>query len=449
MIMSPRDVWTGFVQAQGDDIRFLTNDNSCTAPALVDGGFTMPNIYREGADTGYIEIIGMGAALQGEAIYYDSEHVNGVPRACDRVRQNFFAGDNPVDYGDGVARNRGVISSSETRQPVHPVGDGNNYYQDTGNVLKVSYFIRSDANGTEFGDNAVHIANFMDGPSMTNQQVGVNEGDLQGFDHPDLNGGAPTSADGGFDPVVVTTPGGAEDPAGRGAYFALRNALGAPNVVNDWSGNEAGPFSVDTDWVITTPGQYLMTNLGEYINSLEGSNPGCLSGDPDEEYVSDPDDSDAGENCDFRDIPMVATVTVYDREEAGIIVQEGDLVVSPQPPGELVEDVLDREVNVVRWSAGGVLGADKTISVPTPEGAQFGWAAVSVTPNTHERAVCDFTGSLDPTFPYELDVECVDVDDNPPLVGFAAWQRNFDDQPDANFGRIVGHSYGAQLSSAD
>ena len=53
------------------------------------------------------------------------------------------------------------------------------------------------ASGTEFGNAAVHISDFLDGASITNQRQGINEGDLQGFDHPNLNGGAPTSFIGG------------------------------------------------------------------------------------------------------------------------------------------------------------------------------------------------------------------------------------------------------------
>ncbi|MEM9255503.1 MAG: hypothetical protein AAGA91_08645 [Pseudomonadota bacterium] len=430
VIMSPQDVWTGFVQADGEDIRFYTNDASCTAPALEAGGFlTMPDIYREGADEGYIEILGMGAADASQPISQAALHdSDGIPNDCARVRDNFFKGDTATDYGSGAnLTRRGTIESSITHQcltascpgPVTP-----NNYVDTGNVLKVSYFIKSDETGTEFGDNAVHIADMLDGPSMTNQQVGINEGDLQGFDHPNLDGGAPTS-------VLLPINGIA---ASDNRYEGLRAALGAGAVLNDWSGNATPLFSVDTDWVITTPGQYIMTNLIAYIDSLELGGPECNRGD-----AALPYDPVTGDNCDFRDIPMVATVTVYDREERGIVVQEGDLVVSPQPPGEIIQDVLDQEVNVLTWGVEPVLNSAKTISVPKPEGAQFGWASLSVTPNSEgDRAVCQFVTA--PGLP--LDVACTDVVNSaPPLVGFVAWQRNFGDQPDANFGRIVGHSY--------
>ena len=48
-------------------------------------------------------------------------------------------------------------------------------------------------------------------------------------------------------------------------------ALGADQVINDWSGAVNDLFTVDTDWVVTTPGQYLMTNQAGYIDSIEES----------------------------------------------------------------------------------------------------------------------------------------------------------------------------------
>ncbi len=61
---------------------------------------------------------------------------------------------------------------------------------DGDNALKVSYFLRDAASGTEFGGNAVHISDFSpDEAWMTNQETGLFSGDITGFDYPDLNGG--------------------------------------------------------------------------------------------------------------------------------------------------------------------------------------------------------------------------------------------------------------------
>ena len=451
VVLSPNDVWTGYVQKEDDEsIRFYTNDNSCTVPELTGSNyFVMPDIYRLDAEEGYIEVMGMGSPYDElEPIAVDAKHDEsgpniGIPKDCDRVRDNFFRGSSPTDYAVDFAslpsngsRTRGVINSAETMQytTANNTTPRFNTYTDTDNVLKVSYFIRSDDAGTEFGNDAVHIANFMNGPSITNQRVGINEGDLQGFDHPDLNGGAPTS-------VFL----GVAGVAGRGAYEPLRNALGASSVINDWSANETGLFSVDTDWVITTPGQYLMTNLAAYIDSLEANGDPCGYGDlpsttpgGPNEYDNNPQSSTYGENCDFRDIPLTVSAEVWDREERGIVAEEDDLVVSPTPPGVPTIVNFDQEVNVVSWGEELVLESSKNVIIPTPEGASFGWAEVSVTPNeSTDQGICDFTdyGFL------PLPVTCVSTFTPVPLVGFVAWQRNFDDLPEANYGRIVEHSY--------
>jgi hypothetical protein len=442
VVLSPNDVWSGYVQAAGEDIRFYTNDNSCTVPALTSNYLQMPNIYREGAEEGYIEIIGMGAAddLQpiSRAALHDSD---GIPANCGLARENFFGGTTSSDYAaaypTGSGRTKGVINSALTRQETVnvPLGSpGLSNYIDTDNVLKVSWFIKSDVQGNEFGGDAVHIADFMSGPSITNQQRGINEGDLQGFDHPDLNGGAPTS--------VIIGVGGVGQ---RGSYNPLRVALGASAVINDWSANTTADFTVDTDWVVTTPGQYLMTNLSRYIDSLEEDGDPCgPSADLNafsDDYIDDEDSDDFGDNCDFRDIPLTVSATVFDREERGIEVEEDDLVVSPQPPGEPTIVQFDQEVNVIQWGTNEVVNSDKNVIVPVPTDAQFGWATVSVEPNDDTiQAICDFGTFGDPVAVADS-VFCNPTSTPVPLVGFVAWQRNFAAMPEANYGRAVDHSY--------
>ena len=128
--------------------------------------------------------------------------------------------------------------------------------------------------------------------------------------------------------------------------------------------------------------------------------------------------------CDNRDIPMRATFSVYDREEQGITVEEGDLVVSPQPPGEVVIDVLDKEVNVIEWGSESVLNAPSSISVAKPEGAAFGWAALQATSSSAKtQAICD----------YDLPPVSAGNPVLPKLPAIAA-------SPGSNYGRSVEHS---------
>ena len=46
-------------------------------------------------------------------------------------------------------------------------------YEDAGNVLKVSWFIRDAGTGIEFGNDASHLENFGDEAMITNQEFGV------------------------------------------------------------------------------------------------------------------------------------------------------------------------------------------------------------------------------------------------------------------------------------
>ncbi|QFU76701.1 hypothetical protein EY643_14140 [Halioglobus maricola] len=399
VVLSPYDMYTGFLSAAGDDITWTSNDNSCTAPAMTGNKFTMPGIYRADADTGYIEIISMGSPEdEAMALAVNALHdADGMPEDCDLVRDNFF---------DMEGESYGNVNFAET---IDSDGETTTYVASP-DSLKVSYFIKSDETGVEFGDNAVHVAGFLDGPAMTNQEKGIFSADLTGFDYPDLNGGVPT------------------DPASRGKYNELRGILGAEALINDWSANSAGDFTVDTDWVITYPGQYAMLVLPTYLQSLIGA-ADCLRTVPAGLASEAP--------CDFRDIPMTASITVYDREEQGIVVEDGELVVSPQPPVLTPTLELPHEVNVIQWGEAPVLNAPVAITgLTTPEGSKFGWANLETTPADDYLMVCDWDLSAAPAVGYS----CAAAEGSAAVVGFVAWQRAFASLPAANYGRIVEHS---------
>ena len=433
VVLSPYDMYTGFISASGDDITFTSNDNSCTAPAMTDGKFTMPSIYRAGAETGYIEIISMGTPDPATANAIDASAAHGsdgVPADCGAVRDNFFAG--------GSSAKKGVENSASTWQQGVDAETGsvlssvvNNTYEASTDSLKVSYFIKSDETGVEFGDNAVHIAQFMDTPAMTNQQTGIFSGDFQGFDYPDLNGGSPLDA--------TNAVGNS-----RGKFRDLREILASTGLINDWSENtvEALGATVDTDWVVTFPGQYTMLDLGAYLQlgGISGEAPDCLraedTADANDDSGAVPGDSDYLLPCDTRDIPVSAKFFVYDREEQFITPEEGDLVVSPSPPVDTVEYALKDEVNVIQWGTSPVLNAPRNVSVPKPEGAKFGWALLTMTSADDDVGICDLDFQAEA---FVCDGDGV-VADQIPVVGFAAWQRAFAANPGSNYGRIVEHS---------
>lgn len=424
IIMSPKDVWTGFLNNEGDNIVLSSQDTSCTAPAMTDGRFVMPDIYRVGAEEGYVEMIGMGApTTESTSIAVGAKHTSeGVPFDCESVRSHFFS-----QTGSLASRDTGVVDSVTTKGYV-PSAEGPTdtietvNYDDTDNVLKISYFIRDSEAGLEFGNDGVHIADFLDAASITNQEFGIASNDAQGFDYPDLNGGAPTNG------------------ADRGKYADLRAAIGGVSIINDWSANS--DLNVGTDWVITVPGQYTMLDIQSYFAALQMvPEPSYTTTDakPDSGDEDDVTDFCEAGVCDFRDIPLTAQFDVYDREEQTLATPEGDLVVSPQLPGEVVRTLLPAEVNVVTWGTSPVLDSAEAIEVTTPE-SPYGWAELNVTGAGKGSAVCDplTTGaslSCDPVDEFQI-----------PMVGFVAWERSFSANPDANYGRIVEHSYGVSSS---
>ena len=173
VVLSPFDVYSGFIALEGDGetITFTSNDNSCTIPDYdyAANKFEMPSIYRPDAETGYVEVIAMGSAADGTPVAIAAKHDSaGMPANCGQVRDNFRYN------ATGVATGTGVIDPTTTHQ-TNAAGTGveASNWDTPGNALKVQYFIKSDATGVEFGDNAVHVADFIDGATITNQQVGV------------------------------------------------------------------------------------------------------------------------------------------------------------------------------------------------------------------------------------------------------------------------------------
>lgn len=414
IVMSPQDVWAGFISMDEDgDISYsAADDTTCTAPAAVNGRFVMPEIYREGAETGYLEVIAMGAAVsESQPIAVAAKHVDGTPVDCAAVRSNFFAEGSSKD-------NPGVADFKTTWQAdTDDVDGGQNDYEDSESALKVSYFIRDNASGVEFGDNAVHVADFLDLAAISNQESGFLSGDLIGFDFPDLNGGIPGAGD-------------------RDKFALLRagDVLGVGNLINEWSANPDNGVSVD--WVVTMPGQYTMLDMPNYIQALNDDDLECNPGSASGGY-----DSDTGANCDFRDIPVTATVVPYNREEFTPSGPTGELVVSPSLPGAPDDTLLEKETNVITFGGNSVLGTSD-VDITADLGQPYGWVSLSVqSQDSGDQAVCDWDTSASGESIADLATNCVSVGGNVPMIGFAAWQRSVAANPDASYGRIVSHSF--------
>ena len=374
LVMAPRDVYAGFLSRDVHGaIVWSSADTTCTVPAAQSQRLTMPAIYRADAETGHIEIIAMGTPRdERQPIALAARHAPavaparfGAPLDCAAVRSNFFAdGAGTLSRTLKTSRTlkKGVENQATTWQAPSAAGlspsnaaaairaGGRNVYEDSGNVLKVSYFIRDNAAGIEFGDNAVHIRDFLARPAITNQQYSVLSGDLNGFSFPDLNGGVPRSS----------APGDPK-PVKRTRFDALRAALGARAVLGgsgfgqlngsgfgqlngsgfgqlngsgfgelngsgfgELNGSGFGelnsaPFGVEMDWVLTLPGQYLMLKLPQYVASLSGAGqpwaPTTASdGAPMHNPLCPRRATAAG--CDYRDQPLKLAFEAYGAEQA-------------------------------------------------------------------------------------------------------------------------------------
>lgn len=421
IVMSPYDVYAGFLSDdENGTISWKADDTTCTVPAA--DKLIMPEIYREGAETGYVEIIAMGQPIdEDERIAVAAKHKAGVPGDCVAVRSNFFA-----DGDDGVPGQLAHDATYQAASTALKLSEGVNEYVDSENALKVSYFIRDNATGIEFGDNAVIIEDFLGEAAITNQEFGVLSGDLDGFDFPDLDGGVPTEGTDSY----------------RGRYNALRqsNSLGVAALINEWTANTANGAALS--WVVTIPGQYTMLNMPEYLASLDSATLKC-------------DRGAAGvEDCDNRDIPVEALISAYDREEGTPEDAEGELVVSPSPPGVTPRLILPQETNVITFGGAEVLGVSD-VDVNAGLDQPYGWLALAVnsaadylTTKPGVSALCfwnDLEADAGDQSAFE-GTQLTQVCDSTstagtvPMIGFAAWARNVAANPNASYGRIVEHS---------
>ena len=302
LVMSPRDEWTANIGANpnGDGVVVTTNDTTCTVPAFPEGGAVMPATFAEGAEEGYVEIIGMGQPTsEGATIAIAAEHDDGVPLSCAVVRQNFYrVPGTPTSLGNSTVRgvHFGDITSSavctanaartggtcdiEALKEALSAGAGAAcgttsddhytdacmnqvvaylnlaFYDDTdAGALKVSWMITDSDGGLEVGDNAVMLDDWGQVAMMTNQELlsfgtdGVLDYDPLNFELPNLAYGAWNSG----------REAGADAVSGD-MWDRFRYDLATDSVMNDWASFDVDSGTVATDWVVTLPGQYVMEN---------------------------------------------------------------------------------------------------------------------------------------------------------------------------------------------
>ena len=501
LVMSPRDEWTANIGPGGaNGVLVTTNDTTCTVPAFPEGGAPMPDTYSEGATEGYVEVIAMAETLdENQPIAIAAKHAAGVPADCAEVRQNFYrvAADAGVGTAPGV---RGVHTSNLTSNggacsaaalattACQATGGGNlsNFIDSDDNALKVSFMLTDPAGGLEAGDNAVMVEGFADAAMMTNQQpLSFGTDGLLNFDP--LNFELPNLAYGSFASSVTARsdaqPAGSTDGA---MWNSLADALDADSISNDWAAFSTADGTVHADWVVTLPGQYVMTNpvCDTYESYTEATitavaicngvaattTAGIAAGLPGFEAAYSAAGGDdrnqlplvVASNVDGGELVAGSNMNLWDREELSLAGEESEkppeddeLGFSPggtsgDPADPDITVTLPNEVNVIAFG-----DADSTtavmsnlkLSVTPPSTSDRGWGRLDIESSNDAPMIWSLTGvddgnvdavvaGLDAT---GTSFTAVDDATDVAVVGFAVWQRSFAAQA-GNYGRMIEHS---------
>jgi len=321
--------------------------------------------------------------------------------------------------------------------------------------------ITDSKGGLEFGDNAVMVEDFSTAAMMTNQQAlsfgtdGLLNFDALNFELPNLNQGA------------LKETSGRAGLASTSLYDDLRAALDADKIINEWASVKTDAATVATDWVVTLPGQYVMTNpvCGIYANYSEATAGGCTS--------------TALALADKNELPLTlasnaagdpagsgSKMLLWDREETALNGKEsaasGELGFSPGGSSGDPDKTatLKREVNVISFNGTSVLGTaaaqkatagDMGLGVTvTVEGADRGWAQLEIVP-TAGAAVFNMSGvdgaDVKPNSATAGAAAAAALNgsytavaaDRTAVVGMAVWERQFSGQA-GNYGRAIEHS---------
>jgi len=262
LVLSPYDVWTGSIGKSGSVPRVTTGDTTCTVPAFPPGGVQLPQSYTQIAGEGYVEIIGMAQTVsEEEPIAVSAKHIDGTPKDCEDVRQNFYRVSNE-EFDEGV-EHRGVHHSELTSN-----GTEFSRYTDTDDSsLVASFMITDTVSGEEFGSRATIISGLASQAMMTNQSrpVYTSNGQLR-YDPYNLN--LPNFVQGSYlhsrSADRISNHNGSSghdstDPAGT-LFIDFRKAMGVDQVIGEWATRSSEQGATTASIVLTMPAQYAMRN---------------------------------------------------------------------------------------------------------------------------------------------------------------------------------------------
>lgn len=273
VILSPNDVWNGWVANNGDGPSFFTEDNTCStldnlpldpaadgvpfyAPDLgIDGTIAYTGSAADGGPTtvarmneGYVEVITMAVTpvpLAGIAGGPGSDLIRGAVHDKDPTSANF-----------GKAPGCSALAQAFLDYPGTTLGDPNfltlnAYFGPPANLnpLKGSYNLVNVNKGWTASGAPTTIANFTNQSLLTTTlPPGGSVPFALSFLEPSLNSGnTPSVVLNQYDAPVVG--------AAAGGVNAVSELLSRTQVINQWSRitNAANFWVTATDWVLTFP----------------------------------------------------------------------------------------------------------------------------------------------------------------------------------------------------
>jgi hypothetical protein len=218
LYLSPKDVWTTGIGPMGGGAGIVTNDNSCTIPALPASGKAFVNFAYSGdgggsgldrTTEGYVEIIEMASYADDSVTAGNVTHVNSVPPGC--------------------AKQTDALGSAEALPP-------------TGGLMGGMTLINVNS-GADYTEDAVALDNFSDRSQYSSA----------GSILPNLAQASPPISTVVANNAVYTSAW----PAGADAVSAV---LMHDQIMNEFvldAGTNSG-----TDWVVTMPTKRFYVNPG-------------------------------------------------------------------------------------------------------------------------------------------------------------------------------------------
>lgn len=409
VVLSPNDVWTGYVAQTASGPRFLSSssETTCTSPIMPSDGFQFSSFGYPGDDIsraveGHITVIEMGHALNGTAIDAAAKAKN-----CTAVDQAFLRAN--ID-----------ATSNQFGEPI--------------NALKGQYsLVRIDA-GLALGGVPVTLANFFTpGLDYTNNVVdGATGAAANGFaanfgvtnlisaqEYPDfliptLNDANPTVSLVQND-TQITAQSTVTDTWTR-PIDAVSAVLMRSNVMNEWSINPN--LGVESYWVVSFPTKFHYVDANAQptaaeITQIGAGNAAYVGGTSRAPFTTLW--TETNRSCD------TVVFNVWDRSEGG--VRSSGTSISPAPP--VPPSSLCNEVNVLSFSpTANLLGSAVAQSVDVNgliSGEPYGWLNLALPNGQLTGSANTYTGL--------------------PTTGFTLWIRDFGGDRTRNYGHAVDHAY--------